>query len=198
MSYGMNSAPTGKLPGDKIPRGYKTGQLQQFTPEQMELLSSLFPHVGPESFLARLAGGDESLFDEIEAPALRQFSGIQGNLASRFSNMGMGARRSSGFQNTSNAAASDFAQQLQSQRQGLQRQAIQDLRGFSESLLNQKPYERFLVEKAPKQGTDWGAIGELGGGILGGAGGFLVGGPAGAMTGMQAGRAGGRAVGGLF
>ena len=53
----------------------------------------------------------------MEAPALKQFSGLQGNLASRFSGMGSGARRSSGFQNTSNQAASDFAQQLQANKQ---------------------------------------------------------------------------------
>jgi hypothetical protein len=63
--------------------------------------------------------------------------------------MGSGARHSSGFQNTANQATSDFAQQLQSQRLGLQRQAMQDLMGMSESLLGQRPYERFLTKKQP-------------------------------------------------
>jgi len=151
----------------------------------MELHQSQFQHLGPESYLSRLAGGDQSLFNEIEAPALRQFSELQGGLASRFSGAGsFGARKSSGFQNTMSAAASNFAQDLQSQRQALQRQAIQDLMGFSNTILNQRPYERSLYEKPEKQPSGWGAA--IGGG-LGGVGGFLAGGPAGALKGAQLG-----------
>jgi hypothetical protein len=128
---------------------HEFGRMQQFTPEQMQLFQQLFGHLGPDSFLSKLAGGDESTFAEMEAPALRQFSGLQGNLASRFSGMGAGARRSSGFQNTANQASSDFAQGLQSQRLGLQRQAIGDLLGFSNQLLGQRPYETFATEKKP-------------------------------------------------
>lgn len=143
------TGPTGQT-GNKIPKGYKLGQIQNFTPEMMELFNQLFSHVGPESYLSRLAEGDEDLFNEIEAPAKRDFTGLQGNLASRFSGQGMGARRSSGFQNTMNAASSDFAQDLQSKRQGLQRDALKDLMGFSNDLLNQKPYESLITEKPKK------------------------------------------------
>lgn len=133
--------------GNKIPRGYTQGQLGQFTPEQMQLFQRLFGQVEPNSFLSRLAGGDESTFQQLEAPAMRQFQGLQGQLASRFSGMGLGGRRSSGFQNASNQAVSDFAEQLQSQRLNLQRQAIQDLMGISNNLLSQRPYEQFFVKK---------------------------------------------------
>lgn len=165
MSFGMGS-PTGLkagstatggmgsggLSGNKIPKGYQQGQLQQFTPEQMQLFQQMFGSVGPESNTARLAAGDEGLFNEMEAPALRQFSGLQGQLASRFSQGGggpgsMSSRRSSGFQNASGQLASDFAQDLQSRRQELMRQATQDLHGMSSSLLGQRPYEQFLVDK---------------------------------------------------
>jgi hypothetical protein len=146
--YGNRGA-TGGMAGHKIPKGYQMGSIQQFTPEQMQLFQSLFSQLGPESYLARLAGGDQSLFGEIEAPALRQFSGVQGNIASRFSGMGTGARRSSGFQNTMNQATSDFAQDLQSRRHGLQQQALKDLFGMSGDLLSQRPYEQFLTEKPP-------------------------------------------------
>jgi hypothetical protein len=162
---GVGARSSGGGMGNKVPSGYKSGRLQNFTPEMMELFKSLFGHVGEGSYLSRLAGGDESLFEEMEAPALRQFSGLQGNLASRFSGMGMGARRSSGFQNTSNQAASDFAQDLQSKRQGLQQQAIRDLMGLSGSLLGQRPYEQFLTPK-----SSWlDSLGGLGG-LLGGIG----------------------------
>lgn len=133
---------------EKIPSGYKKGTLQQFTPQQMQLFQQLFSNVGPESYLSRLAGGDQSLFEEIEAPAMRQFNQLQGQNASRFSGMGLGARRGSGFQNAQNQATSDFAQDLQSRRQELQRQAIQDLMGLSSNLLNQRPYENQLVKKS--------------------------------------------------
>ena len=133
--------------GNKIPKGYEEGRLQQFTPEQMELFKQMIGRVGPDSQLGKLAGGDEEAFSQMEAPAMRQFAGIQGGLASRFSGMGMGGRKSSGFQNTMNQAGSDFAQQLQSRRMELQRQAQQDLHGMSRDLLGQKPYENFLTEK---------------------------------------------------
>lgn len=182
-SMSGSRGPTGTITGasssgknfrEKIPSGYKAGALQQFTPEQLELFQQLFSHVGPESFLSRLAGGDQSQFAEMEAPALRQFSELQGGLASRFSGMGgggnqlgLGARKSSGFQNTMTSAASNFAQELQAQRQGLQRQALMDLMGISTNLLGQRPYDRFLVEKQQKQGGLGGALGALGGGALG-------------------------------
>lgn len=165
-----NTTGTGQMQ-EKIPSGYKKGMLQQFTPEQMELFQQLFGHVGPESYLSRLAGGDQSLFGEIEAPALKQFNQLQGQIGSRFSGMGTGATRSSGFQNTMNSAAQDFAGQLQSQRQSLQQQALQDLMGMSNQLLGQKPFETTLTEK-PKSGWESflsslaGGLGKAGGSAL--------------------------------
>ncbi len=145
-------------------------RFQQFDKNQMDLYQQRFGDVGPDSYLSRLAGGDESLFAEMEAPALRQFSGLLGNMASRFSGMGMGARRSSGFQNTMGAMGSDFAQQLQSQRQGLQRQAIMDLSGLSNQLLQQQPYG--LQERGQKQQPFWkqmlGMVSPVGGDIASG------------------------------
>jgi len=198
MSYGMG--PTGTAPNtsntgsmkEKIPKGYAKGSMQQFTPEQMQLFQQMFSHVGPESYLSKLAMGDQSTFGEIETPALRQFGEMQGQMGSRFSGMGAGARRSSGFQNESNAAASNFAQQLQSQRQGLMSNARNELMGMSNQLLGQRPYENFMYEKPQKQ-SGWG--GAIGAGI-GGVGGFFLGGPAGAMQGAQLGYGVGSSFGG--
>ena len=181
-STGMQSG--GGATGDVLPRGYKSGQMQNFTPEQMQLFSQLFSNVGPDSYLSRLAGGEEGMFNEIEAPALRQFQELQGQLGSRFSGMGMGGQKSSGFRNSMGQMGSDFAMQLQAQRQGLQRQAIQDLMGHSNMLLGQQPYERFMVEKAEKPKSKWGSL--IGGGA-GALGGFFLGGPAGAAGGYQLG-----------
>lgn len=137
--------------GNKLPKGYSQGQLQQFTPEMMQLFQQLFAHVGPDSFLNKLASGDQSMFEQMEKPALKQFGQLQGGLASKFSGMGLGARKSSGFQNTMNSATSDFAQNLQSQRQNMQMEAIKQLMGMSGDLLNQKPYENFMIKKEHKK-----------------------------------------------
>lgn len=147
----MGNRMTGS-PKDVIPKGFQKGQLSQFSPEQMGLFQSLFSHLMPQGFLSQLASGDESSFEALERPAMRQFQGLQGQLASRFSGMGSGARHSSGFQNTINQATSDFAQDLQAQRLGLQRQALQDLFGMSSMLMGQHPTEQFLV---PKQMPFW-------------------------------------------
>lgn len=140
---------------DQIPKGYKMGQIQQFTPQQMNLMNQNMGMVGPDSYLSRLAGGDQSAYGEMEAPAMRQFQELQGQNASRFSGMGMGARRGSGFQNAMNQSTSDFAQDLAAKRMDYRRQAIQDLMGFSSNLLGQRPYERNLIKKAPKEPKWW-------------------------------------------
>lgn len=154
MSYGMNSGATGQLAGsytgimkNKIPKGYSMGRVNQFTPGQHQLLEQMMGHVGPNSFLSQISGGDESAFNQMEAPSLRQFSGLQGGIASRFSGQGLGGRHSSGFQNTQTAAASNFAQDLAGKRMSLKRQALMDLMGMSESLMGQRPYEQFLAKK---------------------------------------------------
>lgn len=170
----------GLAPGMKHIPGHH--RFQQFTPEQMNLFQQMFGQVGPESYLSRLAGGDEEMFNQIEAPALRQFGALQGNIASRFSGMGMGARKSSGFQNEMGAAGANFAERLQAQRMGLQRQAIMDLMGLSQNLLGQRPYD--VQEAAASKPSGWGA---LAGTALGGLGGFALGGPSGGMMGAQLG-----------
>lgn len=146
---------------DKAPSGYSMSKIKQFTPQQMELFSSLFSHVLPQSFLSRLSGGDQSMFGEMEAPALRQFNQLQGQLASRFSGMGTGGRHSTGFQNTMSSAASEFAQDLQSRRQDLQRQALMDLMNLSSTLLGQRPFETVLTPKQQKPSF----LQSLGGGL---------------------------------
>jgi hypothetical protein len=140
--------------GGKIPKGYSAGSLQQFTPEQMNLFKNLFSYTGPQSQLSKLAAGDETAFAPIEQQATRDFQNFQGQTASRFSQLAPGAlsaTRGSGFKNLQTQGAQDFASQLASQRQGLQRQALMDLLGISESLLGQRPYENFLVKKPQKE-----------------------------------------------
>lgn len=155
-----------------IPEGYDDFKLNNYTDQQMQLHGQQFGQVAPNSYLSRLAAGDTNEFAQMEKPALQQFNSIQGNIASRFSGMGMGARNSSGFQNSMNSASQDFAGQLQSKRADMRRQAIMDLMGLSNQILNQKPYEKGLAQEGyPEQGKalgGWGSvIGAVGGGIAG-------------------------------
>lgn len=171
MGYGMAS-PTGQSQRgnstgnfkEKRPHGYQKFSMANFTPEMMDKFMEWMQLTNPEGDLSRLAHGDEEYFNQIEAPALKQFSALQGNLASRFSGQGMGARHSSGFQNTVGQAGSDFAQQLQANRQGLQRQAQQDLSSMYSNLLGQKPYDQGYVKKDRSGGNSaeqWGRIAGL-------------------------------------
>ncbi len=199
MGYGMQSSksPMAAASGQKLAGGYKQGQMPNFTPEQMQLFQGLFSHVSPGSYTSRLAGGDQSLFNEIEAPAMRQFNELQGNIANRFSGMGSGARRSSGFQNANSSAASNFAQDLQSRRQGLQQNAIKELMNMSRDLLHEQPYENYLIKPQPKQ-SFWqkliGGAAPVAGAALGG----FLGGPAGMAAGSQFGSSIGSVIGSLF
>ncbi len=158
---------------EKIPQGYQKSKLQQFTPEQIQLLEQMIGHLGPEGWLSKLASGDESAFEEIEAPQKRQFSDTIAGIGSRYSGMGMGGQKSSGFQNEQTSAAQNFSQQLGAQRQGLKSQALKDLMGFSNQLMGQKPFDVSLSEK-PQSFLQQLLLG-LSGGVGQGIGSFLGG-----------------------
>ena len=143
----MYAGPTGQQLSGLKSTGYQQVTMPQFTKEQMNLFKNMFSRVGPESFLSKLASGDVGQFEQMEAPARRQFAQMQSDIASRFSGLGSGARRSSGFQTAQNTAAQEFAQNLQAQRLGLQQQALRDLMGYSSDLLSQRPFENLLLEK---------------------------------------------------
>lgn len=167
------------MTGDVVPSGYRTGGLQQFNPEQMQLFQQLMGMMGPDSFLSKLAGGDQSMFEEMEAPAWRQLQEAQGGLASRFSGMGggaMSARKGSGFQNMANQQSQDFAMGLQSQRQQLQQQALMDMMNMGNMLMGQRPFEKFMTQKRQKQNPWADIMGALGGEIPGAITGAFTGG----------------------
>jgi hypothetical protein len=171
----MGATPTvSKLKGTgynaiSVPTDPRTSQLWE------QIAGAINPGLkGGGDFLSKLAaGGDEGFWNQLEAPALRQFGELQGNIASRFSGMGTGARRSSGFQNALGGAGADLAERLQSNRLGLQNQAIQQLFSMGQHLLGtplsqtgfaprQKPmWQELLMALAPGVGQ---ALGGIGGG----------------------------------
>jgi len=176
MGGGTNTGSIGQFAqaARNSPRAIDSGstkgfqKLPNFTPEMMQLFQSLFGQLGPNSRTARLAGGDESIFNEIEAPAYSQFTAGLGGLASKFSGMGgTGARKSSGFQNAGSQALSEFSQSLQSNRQALSSQALKDLFSMSNMLLSQRPHE-YVEEKPSFWESFFGGLGNIGGQALGG------------------------------
>ncbi len=177
------------------PSGYDVVQTPQMSPEMIQMIQQLRGKVEPGALgsigdLSKLAaGGTEDTWKQLEAPALRQFGQLQGNIASRFSGAGMGSRRSSGFQNALSGESTDLAERLQSQRLGLQQGAQNQLMSLYSQLMQMNPYEISLMEKKKKgfSGLNWGGalqgattgaaagsaahpiFGTIGGGILGGA-----------------------------
>ena len=184
---GFSGGSRGGGKGDIIPKGHRAGVLQEFTPEQIEMFQNMFGQIGPDSDIFKMASGDESYFDEMEAPAWRKFQEAQGQLGSRFSQLApgaMSAQRGGGFKNQAGQLGSDFAMNLASNRQNLSRQALKDLMEMSHMLMNEKPYERIISGKKEKESTNWGGLAGAG---VGAVGGFFAGGPAGAFTGAYAG-----------
>lgn len=138
----------------------KIQQVPLMTGEQQNLMKRSIGGFGPGyerglGITSDIAGGSPEYFEQLEAPALRQFSQLQGQLGHRFSGMGTGARRSSGFGLASSSAAQQLAESLQSQRLGLQRQAMQDLMGFASSLLGQRSFENIAQQRKPSTGSQF-------------------------------------------
>lgn len=160
------STPTGsKLSGT----GYKVFSVANKSPEQMDLFRRLLggSQGGIDKSLGQISslagGGDEQTWQQLEAPAMRQFGQLQGSLSSRFSGLGGGARRSSGFQNTIGEAGTDLAERLQGQRLGLQQSAQNQLMDLYQNLLGQDLYNTGLV---PKKKPFWQELlGSLSGGL---------------------------------
>lgn len=183
MAVGPYAGKTGKFAGGRVE------SLPRFTPEQMSLYNKYVGMQGPgQEQMRQIAEGSPEYFQQLEAPAFRQFGETLGNISSRFSGAGdLGARRSSGFGRETTSAAQELAEKLQSNRLGLQRQATMDLYNMSEGLLRHQPYEQLLM---PKKKKWWEQALGIGLPIAGAAAGAAFGMPQlGAAVGSMAGRA---------
>ncbi len=81
------------------------------------------------------------------------FNKSLGQIGSKFA--GFGALDSSGFQNAVSGAGKELASGLQSQRTGLQTNAVNQLLGHAEKLLGNNPY---ALQKENSFGGDFGEI----------------------------------------
>jgi len=153
MSTGAMS-PKQNIAGFGLKQPKHLRQVPQFNPGQMNLFQSLLGGVQPGStqgldFLSKLAGGNEEMFNQLEAPAFSNYQKTLGDLGSRFAQFG--GVDSSAFQNAVTGAGADLAQNLQSQRSQLQSDAISKLLGYSGQLLGQRPYE--IVQQGQREGN---------------------------------------------
>jgi hypothetical protein len=174
--------------GEQIPSGYRVFNIEKMTPQQRQLLDQRMKELGPDSYLSRLASGDESFYDEMEAPAMQQNRDLQSGLSSRFS----GSTGPSGYGKS--ALERNLSQDLRSQRLGMRSQALQSLQGMSSQLMQQRPYERGLVEKNQKPQSFGRAILPGAIGAIGTAVGAYAGGPSGAQAGGKVGTSLGSAI----
>jgi len=141
--------------------GYRQINTPALSPEQQQLFSQIIKGIQPgltDSLgqLSQMArGGSSEYWDQLEAPAMRQFNQLQGNIASRFSGIGSGARNSSGFQNTMNTASTDLAERLQGQRVGLQQDAISQLMSLYGNLIGTNTMDTAFVPGKQKKKSFW-------------------------------------------
>lgn len=137
--------------------GYQQVSMPRLSPQQQQLFSQVFGAISPNigqaySRLGQLAGGDAGAYEELEAPAFRNLQRGLGETASRFSSMGTGARRSSGFNLEAGDLSRQLAENLQSKRLGLQQNAIQQLMSLFGNLMGTQTSENLLV---PRQKPFW-------------------------------------------
>lgn len=200
MSATANYGATGAISPKAA--GYDIVKSPRMSPELMQMWEQLRGGAQPgvQAGLGQLSqlagGGNEELWRQLEAPAMRQFGQLQGQTASRFSQASgggaMSSRRGSAFQNEMGGAAADLAERLQGHRLGLQRGAIQQLLGMYGDLMQHDPYEMLHIQQERKPNI-WQ---KLLGGFLPAAGagiGGYFGGPMGASLGGQLGGAAGQA-----
>lgn len=141
---------------------YRQVQTPTRSPQQMQLIQQLMSALSPglTEGVGRLGemagGGTPEMWAQLEAPAMRQFGALQGNIASRFSGMGgSGARHSSGFQNEMGGASADLAERLQSNRLGLQNQAMQQLMSLGTNLIGQDLFDTHFMPKKQSFGKEF-------------------------------------------
>lgn len=135
----------------KIPKGFGMYSLPTMGGGQADIynmLKSGFEGGGGDVYknLFGLAQGKSDLFQQLEAPALRQFQQqIAPQIAGRYA--GSGISGSSGMQNSLAAAGQSLAENLQAQRMGLMERSMQNVLGLGNTLLGTPTQQFGLYQK---------------------------------------------------
>lgn len=141
-------------------RGFQVSTLD---PYQQNLYQNLMQGISanPAQILSRQALGDPSYYEPQEQQALRQFrEEVMPSIGSRF----VGRLGGSAAQGAFAKAGSDLSQNLYADRQRIKQQALQDLIGLENSLLNRNTFENVLTPKRPSM---WQQIFSGLGGVVG-------------------------------
>lgn len=121
---------------------------------------------------------DPDFFNNIEAPAMRQFSEeIIPNLANQFAGMGSGGSFGTAFRNQANREGSNLAERLSANRTGMQQQGANQALGYGQAqnnnfmqLLQQALQPTQNTYSQPTGGLFGPLLGALGGGAAAGYG----------------------------
>jgi len=177
--------------GQKI-NGYTPFTTDQLSPQQRSFFEQLLGGASQGSgqnldWLNRIAQGDPSTYEALEAPGWRQFGEAQSQIANRFSGQGLGGRRGSDFKNAQSGAAQSFAENLQANRLNLRQDSIKQLLGLYENLIGQRTYDTGFAAPKQKKSSFWESIlpivGQVGGSLAG-----SFGGPIGTAAGSWVGK----------
>lgn len=137
----------------KVPKGYSQFSLPTMGQDQKgiyDLLRNQFMGNAPDIFnqLGGLAKGQSQFFEGLEAPAMRQFQEqIAPGIANRY--VGSGIKGSSGINNSLASAGQGLTENLHSQRMGIHMNAISQLLGLGDLLLQTPTMQGGLTQKKP-------------------------------------------------
>ncbi len=81
---------------------------------------------------------DPEFFNKFEAPAMRQFDELQGDIGNRFAGMGSGSTGSTGFRNVLAREGQNLATNLSAQRGQMQQQGANQALGYA-----QQPFSNY-------------------------------------------------------
>lgn len=154
------------------PSGYSQFELPTMGGGQKQIYDMLKSQImggqGQDVFakLFGTAGGSQEGFDQMEAPAMRQFQQqILPGIANRY--VGSGISGSSGMQNAFANAGQGLAENLQANRMGYHERARDQVMNLMQSLLG-TPTSQFGLTKKQTPGADF--LGSIGSGIGAGLG----------------------------
>ncbi len=183
------------------PSGYNLVQLPKYSPQQMERSQARLGQLGESAgrgtdLLSKLALGDDSSYNDLAAPALRDFrERALPEIAQRF--QGTGGLNSSSFANAATSAGTDLTERLSAQRAIIQDRSLSNLLNLEQSLLQNSPYDHYYQPNQNKRSLWESLRGPLVGAAGGALTGFGMGGPWGAaIGGTLGGLSGGSANGG--
>jgi hypothetical protein len=140
------------LTGDKAKQGstYNKGQLQGLD----QLIQSIKGGMGgPQQDITQQQGfqqgndffnslfNDPEFFNKFEAPAMRQFDELQGDIGNRFAGMGSGSTGSTGFRNVMAREGQNLSSNLAAQRGQMQQGAIPQMLGYA-----QQPVSNWMTQ----------------------------------------------------